>query len=97
MELLVMILLFPVELPALGTDRARSTQIDQDVWLGDLLPHAWHIRMLLGNMTAEVSHRFKLRDQRGFAGPAGPDHADKRSTPGSCSVDRRSRTWRLHY
>jgi hypothetical protein len=61
-------------------------KIDEELRLGDDLPHGLYVGMFLCNVTANITMFFKAPDERGFAGAAWPD-----------DTDQWSGTWRLHY
>jgi hypothetical protein len=83
--LLLMIALMPAQLATCCADGEGCVQKDQDVWVGNLLPHLLDVRVFLGNMTASVAMFFQTPDERGLAG-----------TAWSNDPDQRTNTWRLH-
>ena len=83
--LLIVIFLLPIQLVARGTDREGGVEIDQNIGLGDFLPHGLHVRMLLRDMTADIAMFFKPRHQRGLTRTARSNNTDKGSI-----------AWRLH-
>ena len=85
--LFVMIVFLPAQFTARSAHRERCVQKDQDVGVGDFLPHALHIGMFLRNVSAGVAMSFKSRDQRGLARTTWTDDTDKRSTARRSSVD----------
>jgi hypothetical protein len=65
--LLFVVLAFPpVQLAAGSADREGGIEKDQDIGVGDLLPHRLDVRMLLGNVATAITLLFKPADQRGF-------------------------------
>ena len=94
--LLIVVFLLPSQFPARSADGEGRIQKDQDVGLGDLLPHGLHVGVFLRDVAAGIAILFEPCDQRGFARTTGTYDTDKRSTPQRGSVDKRSLTWRLH-
>lgn len=83
--LLLMILLLPCQFAARGADGKGRIQKDQDIRVGNPLPHGLHVRVFLRDVTTRIAMLFKPCDQRGFARAAGSNNTNQRSI-----------TWRLH-
>ena len=76
-KLLRVVRLQPIELAARGADVKGGMQVDEHMGLGETLPHARNIGMLLRDMTAFVATRLEGLDQRGFARATGADDPDE--------------------
>src|SRR5688572_8059682 len=83
--LFLMVLFLPVKSAARGADREGCIQKDQEIRLGDLLPHGLYVGMFLRDVRAGVIVLLKPLDQRGLA-----------RTTGTYNTDKQSFTWRLH-
>src|SRR5215207_1799233 len=90
--LFIMVYFLPAEFAARGTDRERCIEKDQNIGIGNPLPHGLGIGMLLRDVAAGIAMLFEPRDQGGFARTTGSNNTDKRSTPQSGCVDERSIT-----
>src|SRR5574342_171314 len=66
----------PIKFSALDCERIGNIEVDQDVWIGDPLPHLGYIRMLLGDMLRLVTESPEPLDQSRFTSGARSDDAD---------------------
>jgi hypothetical protein len=64
--LFVVLAFLPAQLAAGSADREGCIQKDQDIGVGDLLPHRLDVRMLLGDVATGIALLFEPADQRGF-------------------------------
>ncbi len=83
--LFFMILFLPVQFAARSADREGCVQKDQDIGLGDPLPHGLHIGMFLRDVTAGITILFKPLRSTWTC----PNHRDLRHRQAIV-------TWRLH-
>src|SRR5215211_1927053 len=83
--LFLMVCFLPAEFAARGADRERCIEKDQNIGIGNSLPHGLDIGMFLRDVAASIAMSFEPRDQGGFA-----------RTTGSNYTNQRSITWRLH-
>src|SRR5512134_1687068 len=76
-ELFFVIFQPPVEFAARRTYRKRCMKKNQYIWLGNDLPHGWHIGMFLRNVTACVTVFFETCDECGFPRTAWTNNANQ--------------------
>src|SRR5687768_8182947 len=83
--LFLVILFLPIKFAARSADREGCVQKDQDIGLGDPLPHSLYVGMFLRDITAGITVLLKPLDQRGLA-----------RTTGTYNTNQRAITWRVH-
>jgi len=75
--LFFIVLEYPIEFSPRSTDWEGSVKVDQDIWLGDDLPHGFDVRVFLCNMAACIAVLFKTCDECGFPRAARADNTDQ--------------------
>jgi len=76
-QLLEVVGLGPVELPARGASLKGGVQEDEDIRMRDALPHVWDVGMLLRDVAAAESQGLERVDEGRLAGSAWSDNADE--------------------
>ncbi len=66
-QLLFIILLLPIQSAAPRADREGGVQVNQNIGVGDLLPHGLHVGMYLRDVAAFITMSFETRAESGFA------------------------------
>jgi len=75
--LFFIVLEYPIEFSPRSTDREGSMKIDQDIRLGDDLPHGFDVGVLLRDVAAGVTVFFKACNECGFPRAAWADNTDQ--------------------
>ena len=66
-ELFFVVGWLPFQVTAGGGIFEGAFKKDEDIWVGDDLPHLLDVGMFLRDVTAAIAVLFQPRDQRGFA------------------------------
>jgi hypothetical protein len=66
----------PVQFAALGGVFKGAFQKDENIWLGDDLPHLFCVRMFLRDVPTAIAVFFQPCDERGFARTARTHNAN---------------------
>ena len=82
MELLVVLIPSPVQLPPEYGIFVGYLQVNQHIGVGQPFPHIRNIRVLLGDMPYVKSIRFQPCNQGGFTRPTWAYHSDDQYPPG---------------
>ena len=65
-QLLFIIPLLPIQSAAPRADREGGIQVNQNIGVGDLLPHGLHVGMFLRDVAAFIAMSFETRAESGF-------------------------------